>query len=79
MWLTVRTLSQLYLHTSFNYHSMTGIHPELIHLDKELSERRDKRVELASRRGTYEINNAMKGKLGVELVEGTPVAQTPIY
>ena len=50
----------------FNYRSMTGIHPELIHLDEELSKRRDKRVELASRRRTYEINDAMKRKRAAE-------------
>ena len=39
-----------------------GVHPELIHLDEELSKRRDKRLELASRRRTYEVNDAVKRK-----------------
>ena len=43
-----------------------GIHPELIHLDGELSKRRDKRLELASRRRTYEVNDAMKRKRAAE-------------
>ena len=50
----------------FNYHATTGIHPELIHLDEELSKRRDKRLELASQRRTYEINDAMKRKRAAE-------------
>lgn len=50
----------------FDYHATTGIHPELIHLDEELSKRRDKRLELASRRRTYEINDAMKRKRAAE-------------
>ena len=45
-----------------NICSDTGIHPELIHLDEELSKRRDKRLELASRRRTYEVNDAVKRK-----------------
>ena len=49
-----------------DYHYATGIHPELIHLDEELSKRRDKRLELASRRRTYEINDAMKRKRAAE-------------
>lgn len=43
-----------------------GIHPELIHLDEELSKRRDKRLELASRRRTYEVNDATKRKRTAE-------------
>ena len=46
--------------------SLIGIHPELIHLDEELSKRRDKRLELASRRRTYEVNDATKRKRAAE-------------
>jgi len=49
-----------------NHRSTTGIHPELIHLDEELSKRRDKRLELASRRRTYEVNDATKRKRAAE-------------
>jgi hypothetical protein len=35
-----------------------GVHPEMIHLQKELSKRRDKRLELASRKRSYEVANA---------------------
>ena len=49
-----------------DYRSTTGIHPELIHLDEELSKRRDKRIELASRRRTYEVNDATKRKRAAE-------------
>ena len=62
--LTVRALSPLYapasMRVSINLCSDAGIHPELIHLDEELSKRRDKRLELASRRRTYEVNDAVK-------------------
>ncbi|KAF8186351.1 Sds3-like-domain-containing protein [Pholiota molesta] len=34
-------------------------HPELQHLQKELSKRRDKRLELASRKRSYEVANAV--------------------
>ncbi|OBZ76494.1 hypothetical protein A0H81_03169 [Grifola frondosa] len=37
-----------------------GIHPELLHLHAELSKRRDKRIELASRRNDYETGNVTK-------------------
>lgn len=37
-----------------------GSHPELIHLQKELRKRRDKRLELASRKRTYETVNVTK-------------------
>lgn len=37
-----------------------GNHPEMIHLHKELSKRRDKRLELASRKRSYEISNVAK-------------------
>ena len=53
-------------HSLVDYHPVIGIHPELIHLDEELSKRRDKRLELASRRRTYEINDAMKRKRAAE-------------
>ena len=58
-----------------NICSDTGIHPELIHLDEELSKRRDKRLELASRHRTYEVSDAANRKRGLELVEGIPVAR----
>ncbi|OCH94620.1 hypothetical protein OBBRIDRAFT_789097 [Obba rivulosa] len=37
-----------------------GTHPELLHLHTELSKRRDKRLELASRRRDYEVANVTK-------------------
>ncbi|KAI0664069.1 hypothetical protein C8Q70DRAFT_1049589 [Cubamyces menziesii] len=37
-----------------------GTHPELLHLHAELSKRRDKRLELASRRRDYEVANVTK-------------------
>jgi len=48
------------------YRSTIGIHPELIHLDGELSRRRGERLELASQRRTYEVNDAMKRKRAAE-------------
>ncbi|KAJ8520513.1 hypothetical protein ONZ45_g2669 [Pleurotus djamor] len=39
---------------------MESTHPELIHLQTELSNRRDKRLELASRRQEYEITHVTK-------------------
>ena len=63
---TVRALYSLYVLASVqsftHYRSTTGIHPELIHLDKELSERRDKCLKLASKRRTYEVGDATKWK-----------------
>jgi Sds3-like len=40
-----------------------GTHPELIHLLAELSKRRDKRLELASRKRAYEIANVTKKRV----------------
>ncbi|EPT01974.1 hypothetical protein FOMPIDRAFT_1029523 [Fomitopsis schrenkii] len=37
-----------------------GTHPELLHLNDELSKRRDKRLELASRRRDFEVLNVTK-------------------
>lgn len=37
-----------------------GTHPELIHLHKELSRRRDKRLELATHKRSFEIENVAK-------------------
>ncbi|GBE89804.1 hypothetical protein SCP_1701290 [Sparassis crispa] len=37
-----------------------GTHPEMLHLHTELSKRRDKRLELASRRRDYEVSNVTK-------------------
>ncbi|KZT08129.1 uncharacterized protein LAESUDRAFT_724131 [Laetiporus sulphureus 93-53] len=37
-----------------------GTHPEMLHLQAELSKRRDKRIELASQRRDYEIANVTK-------------------
>ena len=66
----VRTLRPLYALTFaedfIDFHPTIGIHPELIHLDEELSKRRDKRLELASRRRTYEVNDATKRKRAAE-------------
>ena len=47
------TYSSLSLPTS-------AVHPEMLHLQKELSKRRDKRLELASRKRSYEVANATK-------------------
>ena len=43
-----------------------GSHPELLHLHTELSRRRDKRIELAARRRSYEIANALKRRRAEE-------------
>ena len=43
-----------------------GSHPELLHLHSELSRRRDKRIELAARRRTYEIANILKRRRAEE-------------
>ena len=48
------------------FHSTIGINPEFVHLDEELSRGRDKRLELAFRWRTYEVNNAMKMKPAAE-------------
>ncbi|KAH9931475.1 uncharacterized protein B0H18DRAFT_1116280 [Fomitopsis serialis] len=37
-----------------------GTHPEMLHLNEELLKRRDKRLELASRRRDFEVLNVMK-------------------
>lgn len=37
-----------------------GTHPELLHLHAELSNRRDKRLELAAWRRDYEVENVRK-------------------
>lgn len=34
-----------------------GTHPELIHIQKELLKRRDRRLELAARKREYELAN----------------------
>ncbi len=39
---------------------VVGSHPELLHLHAELSNRRDKRLELATRRRDYEVENVRK-------------------
>ncbi|KAI0681731.1 hypothetical protein C8Q76DRAFT_804470 [Earliella scabrosa] len=39
---------------------VAGTHPELLHLHAELSHRRDKRLELATRRRDYEVENVRK-------------------
>src|SRR6266545_4765843 len=38
----------------------SAVHPEMQYLQKEMTKRRDKRLELASRKRSYEITNAMK-------------------
>ena len=43
-----------------------GSHPELLHLHSELSRRRDKRIELAARRRSYEIANILKRRRSEE-------------
>jgi hypothetical protein len=43
-----------------------GSHPELLHLHSELSRRRDKRIELAARRRSYEIANILKRRRAEE-------------
>ena len=40
--------------------TFVGTHPELLHLQHELTMRRDGRIELAERRRVYEVNNALK-------------------
>lgn len=37
-----------------------GSHPELLHIHKELSKRRDKRIELATRKRELEVTSANK-------------------
>ena len=44
----------------------TAAHPELLHLQKELLKRRDKRLELASRKRSYEVANAVTRRLADE-------------
>jgi hypothetical protein len=43
-----------------------GSHPELLHLHSELSRRRDKRMELAARRRSYEVGNVLKRRRAEE-------------
>jgi hypothetical protein len=43
-----------------------GSHPELLHLHSELSRRRDKRIELAARRRSYDIANILKRRRAEE-------------
>src|SRR6266511_4183358 len=43
----------------FNFTS-SAVHPEMQYLQKEMTKQRDKRLELASRKRSYEITNAMK-------------------
>jgi len=50
----------------FLLHIRLGSHPELLHLHSELSRRRDKRIELAARRRTYEIANIFKRRRAEE-------------
>ena len=38
----------------------TGVHPELLHLQKELTKRKAKRLELAFKKREYEVANAKK-------------------
>lgn len=40
--------------------STTGVHPEMLHLQTELSSRRDKRLELARLRRDYEVVSVTK-------------------
>lgn len=42
------------------YLILKGTHPELIHIQKELLKRRDKRLELASRKREYELKSIAK-------------------
>jgi len=39
---------------------ISGTHPELLNLHAELTKRRDKRLELALRRRSYEMDNSLK-------------------
>ncbi len=48
----------LFLSCQLMYPIHTAAHPELLHLQKELLKRRDKRLELASRKRSYEVANA---------------------
>lgn len=38
----------------------SAVHPEMQYLQKEMTKRRDKRLELSSRKRTYEVSNATK-------------------
>lgn len=49
-----------FLSCSFLIFKGTGTHPELLHLHRELSNRRDKRLELATRKRSYEIAHVAK-------------------
>src|SRR5882757_8771327 len=38
----------------------SAVHPEMQYLQKEMTKRRDKRLELATRKRSYEVTNATK-------------------
>ena len=42
------------------FHGFSAVHPEMQYLQQEMIKRRDKRLELASRKRSYEIGNATK-------------------
>jgi len=45
-----------------------AVHPEMQYLQKEMTKRRDKRLELASQKRSYEIMNATKRRKADESV-----------
>lgn len=54
------SMISMLLHLSTPFLDHTGSHPELLHLQRELLKRRDKRIELATRKRSYEIANVTK-------------------
>jgi len=61
-----RQVSRCVPMSSFFPRIRLGSHPELLHLHSELSRRRDKRIELAARRRSYEIANILKRRRAEE-------------
>ncbi|KAF9530639.1 Sds3-like-domain-containing protein [Crepidotus variabilis] len=66
----------------------SSVHPEMLHLQKEMTNRRDKRLQLASRKRSFEVANASKRrkadedgvwswwKLSVEDLQTDMIAET---
>jgi hypothetical protein len=47
-------------HSGLCNFTSSAVHPEMQYLQKEMTKRRDKRLELASRKRSYEVINATK-------------------
>ncbi len=47
-------------------YTLTQLRPELLHLQKELLKRRDKRLKLALRKRSYEVANAVTRRVADE-------------